>query len=269
MKIALVNLCKIEDFSKTSYYLDSLEFLKENNIDFIDYISGRESPDDLLEGFHEAVSNEEVQLIWFIQGGNDLIKFLDRIDWNLVERSNKEYLGLSDFTHFVFRAVKLGKTCYYGPCLKKIKSYLPSHKERNFVVDFLTKKQLSSYGAELLRGDGGTDLESKKIVGGHSFISAFMLADTSLDLRARLLFFEHHYLPGEDVSDAVYFLNAVKLQIRHNSPQGIILGRSIVYGKDGEMLDAKEINRYFLEELGSLNLPVYYVDHFQTIVKFS
>ena len=105
MKIALVNLCRIQDFSKTKYYESSLEFLKENDIEFVDYFSGRETPSDLLKGFHEALKNKDIELVWFIQGGSDLIKFLDKIDWDLVKQSNKEYLGLSDFTHFAFKAV--------------------------------------------------------------------------------------------------------------------------------------------------------------------
>ena len=117
MKVALVNLCKIEDFSKTGDWRSSLAFLKENNIDYVDYFSGKETPTDLLNGFYEALANKEVELIWFIQGGNDLITFLDKIDWKLVKKSNKEYLGLSDFTHFVFKAMESGKTCYYGPGL--------------------------------------------------------------------------------------------------------------------------------------------------------
>lgn len=269
MKIAIVNLCKIEDFSKTEYYQDSLGFLKENDIDFVDYVSGRENASDLLNGFHEALGNDEVELIWFIQGGNDLIKLLNKINWETVGQSNKEYMGLSDFTHFAFKAIKLGKICYYGQGLKQIKSYFPTPEEKRFVVDFLKQRQLPKYNAQLLYGSGNLDLENKKIIGGHSSISAIMLPNTTIDLTNRFLFFEHHYVAGEELSDARYFLDAVKLYLLRNKARGFILGHSLVPNKDGAPLDIKLINEYFLENLIDLNLPIYYIDHFKTILKFS
>ena len=269
MKIGLVNLCKIEDFSKKKEYQASLEFLRENNIDFVDYFSGRESLIDLLDGFHEALSNKEVELIWFIQGGNNMIRFLDKIDWELVERSQKEYLGLSDFTHFVFRAVSFNKICYYGPGLKNIKSYFPIAEQNEFIIRFLKYKEIEPYDAELIFGKGILSLENEKIVGGHSFISALMLQNTKIDLSSRLLFFEHHSLLSEGLDGAGYFLNAVKLYILHNKPKSIILGHSIILDKDGTALAVGSINQYFTKNLIDLDLPIYYIDHFKKIIKFS
>lgn len=269
MKIALVNLCKIQDFSKTKYSQESFEFLKENSIDFVDYFSGRETTDDLLKGFHEAVSNPEVSLVWFIQGGNELIKFIDKIDWDLVKKTDKEYFGFSDFTHFSFKAINVGKICYYGPGLKQIKTYLPTPEQRQFVVDFLKNKQMPPYGAKLIDGGDGANIENEKIVGGHSFISAIMLPTINIDLHDRFLFFEHHYIPGEGVADAAYFLDAVKLYISRNKPRGIILGHSLLFGENNNPVDIEFINKYLLEHITDMNLPIYYVDHFKTIIKLS
>lgn len=269
MKIALVNLCKIQDFSKTKYFQDSFEFLKENGIDFIDYISGRETETDLLNGFHEAVNNSEVELVWFIQGGNDMVKFLDKIDWELIKITNKEYFGLSDFTHFAFKAVALNRVCHYGPGLKQIKSYLPTIEERQFVVDFLKNKQTPPYFTQLLSGNGDINLENEKIIGGHSFVSAIMLPITNIDLGNRFLFFEHHYIPGEGLADAAYFLDAVKLYTSHNKPLGIVLGHSLLFDENNNPLDIELINKYLMERLVGMDLPVYYVDHFKTIIKLS
>jgi muramoyltetrapeptide carboxypeptidase LdcA involved in peptidoglycan recycling len=269
MKIGLVNLCKIEDFSKSKYYPKSLEFLKENEIDYIDYFSGRETSADLLSSFHAAVSNDQVELIWFVQGGNSLINFLDKIDWDLIKQSDKKFLGLSDFTHFAFKAVALGRICYYGSGLKQVKSYLPSVEQRQFLVDFLKKNQQPKYRAELLMGNGDANLENKKIIGGQSFISSIMLPHTNIALDERLLFFEHHYIPGEELTDANYFLSALQYLTANNKPLGIILGHSLLFGKDNNPLAIKDINAYFTQTLKDLGLPVYYINHFQTIIKLS
>jgi len=268
MKIALVNLCKIEDFSKTKYYQKSLEFLQENNIDFVDYFSGRETAPELLSGFHDALRDDTIELVWFIQGGSELINFLEKIDWKLVERSNKEYLGLSDFTHFVFRAIKLGKTCYYGQGLQNIKDYLPDPENRKFIVDFLNEKKLPSYNTKLLHSNELINLENEKIIGGHSFISAIMLPETKIDLSERFLFFEHHYVPGERLQDIKYFLDVIKFNVHNNMPKGFILGHSMLFDQENQLIESNFINKFFLENLLDLKIPIYYIDHFKTIVKF-
>ncbi len=269
MKIALVNLCNIEDFSKTDDYSSSLAFLKENAIDYVDYASGREILGDLLDGFHLALKDKDVELVWFVQGGNSLIRFLDKIDWDLVRQSNKEYYGLSDFTHFALKAVSLGKVCYYGQGLKHVKDFFPTPNSHKFIADFLKKKKLGQPAVKSLIGGAITDFDKIKIAGGHSFISAVMLPNLNLDLNGRYLFFEHHYVHGEDLDDAAYFLNAIKLYMRNHIPKGIILGHSLMYDNNGKSIEINEINKYFVNELTDLELPIYYVDHFNSIIRFS
>lgn len=137
MKIALVNLTKLSDFAEESSYSADIAFLNENNIDYVDYSSGRKDFDSLLNGFHEAISNPEIDIVWFIQGGTCLIKFISSIDWKLVEKTKKKYLGLSDYTHFSTEATRLGCTCFYGAPLVKITKYWKTHEERSYIVDFL------------------------------------------------------------------------------------------------------------------------------------
>jgi muramoyltetrapeptide carboxypeptidase LdcA involved in peptidoglycan recycling len=269
MKIALVNLSKIEDFSETKYFASCLDFLKENNVDFVDYVSGRKTIEELLEGFHNALKNEEVELVWFVQGGNKLVRFLDKIDWNLVSKTNKEYLGTSDFTHFVFKAVELGKTCYYGPVLKNIKDYFPNHEEQKFIVDFINNKKLNIYSSELIQGKADYDLENSKIIGGHSFISAIMLPTTKIDLKNRFLFFEHHYISGESFDDLEYFMNAVNLYLLNNKPRGIILGHSFLFDENKNPVNIRIINKQLAENIKDFDVPIYYIDHLKTIIKFS
>lgn len=268
MKIALVNLSKIEDFSKTKHYAASLEFLKENNIEFLDFFSNRNSLEELLSGFHEALKSD-AELVWFIQGGNTLIKFLDRIDWELVKKSKKEYLGTSDFTHLVFKMVPLGKTCFYGPGLKDVKKYFPSDADRKFLVDFLKNKTIPQYESNLLKGKNTVNINKETIVGGHSFISALMLPIVQMDLTNRSLFFEHHYISGEELADVGYFLEAVKFYIKYHKPNSVILGRSLLLDSEGHSVDFNSVNKYLADILADLDIPVYQVDHFKTIIKFS
>lgn len=269
MKIALVNLCKIEDISKAPFYESSFKFLMENNIEHIDYASGRASFKDLLNGFHDALSNPEVDLIWFVQGGSSLVKFLPDINWTLVKESRKSFFGLSDFTHFSLHASCYGVPCFYGQGLKHVKDYLPTESSRQFLVDFLKSGFIEPLSPKLLYGDNVIKWDSAKIVGGHSFISAIMLPHLQCNLDNKVLFLEHHYIKQEGLDNASYFIEAVKLYLHKHKPQAILLGHSMVYGNDGELMDMDAVNKSFVELLNTLHVPIFSVDHFKTVIKFS
>lgn len=269
MKLALVNLCKIEDFSKSPSYNDSMVFLKENGIDYADYMSDRATPEALLDGFHQALRDPSVDLVWFVQGGNALVTILEDIDWNLVATCGKAFFGLSDFTHFSLKSATLGATCYYGQGLKRVTNYLPTAADREFLVSFLKEGIVPPIAANLIAGNHVSDLTQGHIVGGYSIASAVLLPNIQLDLSGSFLFFEHHYLPGESLGDATYFLEAVKVYLRDNKPKGIILGHSLVSDQEGNWIHYEQINEHFSQALAELDVPIYSIDHFRTIVKLS
>jgi muramoyltetrapeptide carboxypeptidase LdcA involved in peptidoglycan recycling len=268
MKIALVNFARYEKFNSTASFKKDLEFLKENNIDYIDYCFNSNKREDLLTGFSKALANPEIDLIWFVCGGNKTIKFLDDIDWETVNKANKIYAGASDFTHFSFKAVKNGQTCYYGTSLQEIKKYHPSAKSRKYLVDFLRTGKIEKYDHINLYKNI-KDLNEEKIIGGHSFLTTFMLNQTKIDLKNRFLFIEHHYIPGEDLEDLEYFIDQLKIVIKGNLPKGFILGHSMLFTKNKKFVNINIINKKLVECLKEYSLPIAYIDHFKQIVKFS
>lgn len=269
MKIALVNLTKLNDYAKRKSYQNDMQFLTENHIDYVDYCSGREDFDTLLEGFHEAIKNPEIDLVWFVQGGTTLIKYLRDIDWELVARTKKKYLGLSDFTHFSFKAVTVGCECYYGAGLADITKYFPTADQKSHITNFLLDGTIEAYEAKHVTSEKEVNVASENIIGGHLIISTYMLSQENIDLSKAFLFLEHHNIPGEDFIDLEYYVDQLKYVIGTNQPKGFILGHSMLFEENGEMMDYQKINIFLSDRLSVYNKPIYQIDHFKKIVKFS
>jgi len=260
MKIALVNLTKLKDYATRGSYVDDMQFLKDSTIDYVDYCSGRENFDDLLAGFHEAVANPEIDLVWFVSGGTTLIKYLDRINWELVSTTKKKYLGISDFTHFSYKATLLGCECYYGAGLADIMFYFPKEEQRKHIVNFLkegTFKELAN------------NLNDEHIVGGHTIITTFMLTQEPINLSDKVLFLEYHNIPGEGFIEMEYYFDQLFYSIKNNVPKAFILGHSLMTDENGELIDYKKINEFLKPLFTRFGKEVYEVDHFQQLIKFS
>ncbi len=269
MKIALVNLTKIADYATESSYQADMDFLNENNISYVDYCSGRSDFENLLKGFHDALENPEVDIIWFVQGGTSLIKFIPSINWSLVEKTKKKYLGISDFTHFSSKAIDLGSECYYGGSLAKITKYWKTKEDRQHIVDFIKSGMCNMRAQQIFPSTKESDFLGESILGGHMIISTFMMSQSQPKLNNSFLFLEHHYIPGESLLDLEFWLDQVKYLIKDNQPKGFILGHSILFDKQNNILDFNELNRFLTEKLKIFNKPIYQIDHFKNLVKLS
>jgi len=268
MKIALVNFAEYKKFNGTDSFKKDLEFLVENKIDYVDYCFNYDKKSDLLAGFNKALANPEIDLIWFVCGGNKTIKFLDNVNWNAVKKAGKIYAGASDFTHFSFKAVQNGQTCYYGTSLQEIKKYHPMAKSRKYLVDFLQTGKIEKYNHINLYKTVN-NLDNEKIVGGHSFLTTFMLSETKIGLKDRFLLIEHHYIPGESLEDLEYFIDQLKRVLKGNLPKGFILGHSMLFTKNKKFVNVNIINKKLMECLKEYGLPIAYIDHFKQIIRFS
>lgn len=270
MKLALTNLCDPEDFTKHEYYQDSIGFLREAGLDYLDFFSERNNVSSMVEGFNQALYSD-AELIWVIRGGLSCLLTLDEIDRTQVVSSKKKFYGLSDFTHYSTKAASLWVTCYYWPVLAKIKQYFSTVESRQFIVDFLKTGTPNPCDAMPLHKDARKlDLSSVKIVWGHMLIFAFMQNKLDLDLTDRYLFLEYHHSDaGKRRSDLEFYVNQILYVIKNNLPRGFILGKSKIKNIDGSEMSVAEVNNFFVSKLSSCDLPIYYIDHYNNIITFS
>lgn len=270
MKIALTNLCKTEDFAKLSSLDESISFLNENKIEYLDFASGTEKIDGMVEKFNQSILSE-AEIVWIIRGGNKCIQTLDKLDWDNIVKSGKRFYGLSDFTHFSTMAVSKGITCFYGQGLTRIKQFFPAESDRKFIADFLeTGIPVSENAKALAFANNDLDISKEKIIGGHLLIFTLMQSLLNIDLKNRYLFIEYHTgAIGEDLDDFGYYLDQLLYVVKDNMPKGFIFGRTEMRNFDNSQIPIDEINKYSVEKLSKYNLPIYYIDHFKNTITFS
>lgn len=69
-----------------------------------------------LDGFHGLVADPTVRAIVFARGGWGVQRLLDDIDWPLLARYPRAYVGYSDLTPFLLAVVqRLGVAAFHGP----------------------------------------------------------------------------------------------------------------------------------------------------------
>lgn len=69
-----------------------------------------------LAGFHRLAADPDVRAILFARGGSGLLRILPAIDWDLLRRHPRVYMGYSDLTPFLLEVVRrLGLATFHGP----------------------------------------------------------------------------------------------------------------------------------------------------------
>ena len=69
-----------------------------------------------LAAFHELAADPDIAAILFARGGHGLLRLLPAIDWGLLARRPRAYVGFSDLTPFLLQVVRrLGLVAFHGP----------------------------------------------------------------------------------------------------------------------------------------------------------
>ncbi len=69
-----------------------------------------------LEAFHELAADDSVNAVIFARGGSGVLRVLPGIDWTLLSRRPRAYVGYSDLTPFLMQVIaRLRLTAFHGP----------------------------------------------------------------------------------------------------------------------------------------------------------
>ncbi len=69
-----------------------------------------------LDGFHALASDDSIAAIVFARGGAGVLRVLPGIDWQLLARRPRAYVGYSDLTPFLLQVVtRLRLAAFHGP----------------------------------------------------------------------------------------------------------------------------------------------------------
>lgn len=217
-----------------------------------------------LEDLHSMFSDPEVKGIFTIRGGYGSAHLLDRIDYDLIRRNPKVFLGYSDITAMHLAIQKqTGLVTFHGPVpLSAFTDYTIQHFRRAL---FETKplgtlanppETNTLRPRHTLRTIRGGKASGRLIGGNLSLIAATMGTPYEIDTRGKVFFFED---TGEQPYQIDRMLTNLRLAGKLQSAAGIIFGECSECGpRDykpsfastlslGEVLDSI---------LGTLRVPV-------------
>lgn len=88
--------------------------LADNVLSRRGYLAG--SDEERLAAFHRLAADPDLRAIFFTRGGYGLMRILPALDWDLLARFPRAWVGYSDLTPFLMEVVRrLGLVAFHGP----------------------------------------------------------------------------------------------------------------------------------------------------------
>ena len=213
---------------------------------------------------HEMFSDPEVKAVFTIRGGYGSAQLLDNIDYDLIRRNPKIFIGYSDITamHLAIHQ-KTGLVTFHGPVtLSKFTGYTQEHFRKALFdakpIGPVTNPPSSDplRPAHTLRTVKPGKARGRLIGGNLSLIASLMGTPYEIDTRGKILFIE-------DVDEQPYSIDRMLTQLRLSgklrSAAGIIFGECL----DCKPRDYKpsfnstfSLGQVVDNILGELNIPV-------------
>lgn len=234
-----------------------------------------------VEDIHSMFADPKIKVIMAMIGGNHSNQLLPFLDYELIRKNPKAFVGYSDITvlHFALQK-KSGLQTYYGPMfltqmaenpkpldysLKYFKKVLMSRKARidvqpssqwtDEVLDWFKKKDLKR-PRKLKKNKGFEWLKKGKAEGfawGGAIVSLSHLAGTEywIDPEGAIAFFDipesHDLYKGLSISDIdAYFADYKNLGI-FNKINGLIIGRPYCHSEE-EINQLKQLVLHYTED---------------------
>ncbi|HEY8022001.1 MAG TPA: LD-carboxypeptidase [Thermoanaerobaculia bacterium] len=182
-----------------------------------------------LAGFHRLAADPTIAAIFFTRGGHGVLRLLPAIDWELLARRPRAYVGYSDLTPFLLGVVqRLGLVAFHGPMVgADLARGLAPDDEASLLAALAGRYPVTQRLDAAVRGDGTV---AGPLLGGClSLLVATLGTDFFPDLAGSILFWE-------DVGEPPYRIDRMLTHLRLSGNlarlQGMIVGH-LDGGDDG------------------------------------
>lgn len=242
-------------------YLERLGYQVEvgkNVGQYCGYLAGKD--DQRLEDLHYMFAKPEVKAIICVRGGYGTPRLLNNIDYNLIKKNPKIFVGYSDITALQMAFLKkCGLVTFAGPMLAvDFWNEVSPYTEQMFWELVTSKKKFGKIVNPenerfyILRNG---EAEAPVIGGNLALICALM--GTSY-----IPSFKDSILMLEEIGEAPYrvdrMLNQLKLAGALEQVKGIILGRFVDCYESDQYKKTLSLNEVIDDYMGKLEIPVVY-----------
>lgn len=226
----------------------------------IGYLAGtdQERLDDLMGMF----AKENIKAIICARGGYGCMRLLNGLDFSLIRRNPKIFVGYSDVTALHLALLqKAGLVSFHGPMLVDLAANFSDYS-RSSLLQALTAAvplgfvRSAANGPRLQTICGGQATGS--LVGGNlSLIVAGLGTPYEINTEGKILFFEE---VGEEPYRIDRMLMQLKLSGKLKQAAGIVIGECVGCGSGSEGLSADTVGleEVFNDYFATLGLPCIY-----------
>jgi muramoyltetrapeptide carboxypeptidase len=183
-----------------------------------------------LDAFHRLAADPSLRAIFFSRGGYGLMRVLPGIDWDLLRRHPRAYVGYSDLTPLLLEVVRrLGLVAFHGPLVAADLARGLSREEEDSLLGALAGR----YPAEQpftrwLRAPPDGEVRGTLLGGCLSLLTSTLGTPFSPDLEGGIVFWE-------DVNEPPYRLDRMLTHLGLSGNLGNIAG--MIVGHLGESQD--------------------------------
>ncbi len=253
---------ELENIEKGVKYLEGLGYKVEvgKNVGKVHgYLAGTD--EERLEDLHSMFSNKDVKAIFNVRGGYGSGRLLDKINYGLIKRNPKIFVGYSDITALQMAFLKkTGLVTFAGPMVAVDFSSddVDPFTEENFWKIISSSKKIGKinnpnsekfYTLTKGRGEGN-------LLGGNL---ALLISLMGTDYQPN---FNDSILLLEDIGEDPYRIDRMFYQLKYakvfSKIKGVILGRFVdcyIKNKEQPSLTLNDVISDYLEEL---KIPVIY-----------
>lgn len=209
--------------------------------------------DARLDGFHELAADPSIRAILFVRGGHGLLRLLPRLDWGLLARHPRAYVGYSDLTPFLLEVVRrLGVVSFHGPMVAADLARGLDAEEEASLLAALAGDYPAEVVVEMAEEDRARPAVEGPLLGGClSLLTAVLGTPFAPRLDGSILFLE-------DVGEPLYRLDRMLTHLRLSGSLDAI--HAMVFGQigclDAPAQDPAGCIRPLREAMGEVSWPV-------------
>ena len=220
------------------------------------YLAGTDK--ERSEDIHDMFRNKKVKAIFCLRGGYGAFRLLDKIDYKLISKNPKIFVGFSEITslHMAFLS-KAKLITFAGPMvLPNFSAEVSSFTEEIFWNVITSSKINSTIKIEVLNESSLTNSGKVigKIVGGNLAVLSAMTGTGYLPN------FKNKILLLEEINEPPYkidrMFNQLRLRNIFDEVKGIILGNFIDCIEQDKNKNSLELTDVLSNYFESLNIPV-------------
>ncbi len=243
-------------------YLRSLGFkikLAPNVFEKRGYLSGTDEKRALT--INHFFADKKVNAIFCARGGYGSLRILDLIDYSLIKKNPKIFLGYSDITVLHWAILKnTNLVTFHGPMVgadfdKKVSGYVQTYWQKALFSNQPIGKIENPARLKKWKVLSSGKAEGILIGGNLTLISRLLGTEYQLNFKDKILFLE-------DLDEPSYHIDGMLAQLKlagvFEKIKGLILGEFVRCGKKKKGVPTLSLNQVFQDYFGKVKFPVIY-----------